>query len=175
MYPILDNPPIFIQSESTPRLGLSRSLENPHYWVLQILLLILILLLVLITIKTFCMGILTLAVIAAGILVVVFVIRRVASSNSGTGSRSQFSIENADQAPLHFNLNILDVAKENKKHQDQTRRTAEEFQKRSREFQKQAADAAERARKNFEEGRKRNENMHKQIEETNKVLRNMWG
>jgi cell shape-determining protein MreC len=96
------------------------------------------------------MGILTLAVIAAGILIVAFVIRRVASSNSATGSRSPFNIENADPAPLNFNLNILEMAKENKKHQDQTR-------------------------KNFEESRKRNENMHKQIEGTNKRYRTMWG
>jgi negative regulator of sigma E activity len=128
------------------------------------------------------MGILTLAAIAAGILLVVFVIRRVASSNSGAGSRSQFNIENSDPTPLNFNPNILNGAKENKMHQDrirknfeQSRKSSEEFQKRSREFQKQAADAAERARKNFEESRKRNENMRKQIEETNKRHRDMRG
>jgi cell shape-determining protein MreC len=96
------------------------------------------------------MSILILAVIAAGILVVVFVIRWVASSNSDTGSRSEFNIENSDPTLFDFNLNILDVAKENKKHQDQTR-------------------------KNFEESRKRNENLRKQIEETNKRYRTMWG
>ena len=85
------------------------------------------------------MNILTLFAIAAVILLVVFfVIRRVVSSNFGTGSRSQFNIENSD------------VAKENKRHQDQSR-------------------------KNFEESRNRNENMRKQLEETNKRYRTMWG
>ena len=121
------------------------------------------------------MGILTLAVIAAGIFVVVFAIRRFASLNSGTGSRSRFNIENSDPAPLNFNLNISDVAKENKRHQNQTRKTAEEFQKRSEEFQKQAADAAERDRENFEESRKRNEHMRRQIEKINKRYSTMWG
>jgi hypothetical protein len=98
------------------------------------------------------MSILILAAIAAGILVIVFVIRRVASSNFGTEAHSEFNIENSDLAPLDFSLNISEVAKENKKHQDQTR-------------------------KNFEESGKRNKNPHKQIEveETNKRYITMWG
>ncbi len=40
------------------------------------------------------MSILILAAIATGILVVVFVIKRVTSSNFGTGSRNRFNIEN---------------------------------------------------------------------------------
>lgn len=95
------------------------------------------------------MSILILASIAAGVLVVVFVIR-VISSNFGTESRSRFNIENSDPTLLNFNQNILDVAKENKKHQGQTR-------------------------KNFKESRKRNETLSKQIEEPNQRYRTMWG
>jgi DNA anti-recombination protein RmuC len=129
------------------------------------------------------MNILTLAAIAAGILlVIVFVIRRIASSNSGTESRSRFNIENSDPAPLHFTMDTSHVAKAHKEHQEQiqrnaerSRKIAEDFQKRSGEFQKQAADAAERARKSFEESGKRNQNLLKQIKEPNKRYMNMWG
>jgi len=131
------------------------------------------------------MNILTLVAIAAGILiVVVFFIRRIASSNSGTESRSWFNIENSDPASLHFTVDTSNVAKAHKGHQDQiqknderSRKNAEDFQKSSGEFQKQAADTTERARKSFEESRKKNQTLFNQMEKTNKkyMNMNMWG
>jgi len=120
------------------------------------------------------MSILTLFIIAAGILVFTVAIIRIASLNSGKRSYRRFNFRNSDPALLNFNLGISDVAKENK-HQNQTRKAAEEFQKRAEESQKQAADAAERERDNFEVRIERNEKIRKQIRETNKGYSTMWG